>query len=140
MSTSKELTLKLSQAILVIQQGLQERFEDITTSKNHLVATFLDPRFKMNVFTNQLQKEKVKQYVLIDSIIMSCEETSDDSPSSSPTLAKRMRTEEKSLNQTIHSTFIDCFEELIAEKSTASGNTSTEKNAVSTEMDLFFKY
>ncbi|KAK9879539.1 hypothetical protein WA026_006609 [Henosepilachna vigintioctopunctata] len=125
MSTSKQLTPKLSQAILVIQQGLQERFEDFTTSKNHL-TTFLDPQFKMNVFTNQLQKEKVKQYVLIDSIKMSCEETSDDIVSSSPTLTKRMGTEEQSLNQTIHSTFMDCFDEVIPEKITAHRSTSTE--------------
>lgn len=58
--SSEELTTKLSQAMLIIQQGLQERFEVITTSNNYLVVTFLDPRFKINVFTNQLQKEKAK--------------------------------------------------------------------------------
>ncbi|KAL3277433.1 hypothetical protein HHI36_012781, partial [Cryptolaemus montrouzieri] len=54
---------------------LHERSADMTTSKNHSVATVLDPRFKMNFFTNQLQEENTKQFVLIDRIKMSCEET-----------------------------------------------------------------
>ncbi|KAL3277553.1 hypothetical protein HHI36_012897, partial [Cryptolaemus montrouzieri] len=68
MSTSKKVAYKLSQTIFVIQQRLPKRFEDITTSKNHLVATVLNPRFKMNFSTNQVQKEKAKQYVLTDSL------------------------------------------------------------------------
>lgn len=57
---TSELAPRLDQVRLVIQQGLRERFEDITDSKNYLLATALDPRFKMNVFTSQLQKEKNK--------------------------------------------------------------------------------
>ncbi|KAL3288968.1 hypothetical protein HHI36_003411 [Cryptolaemus montrouzieri] len=68
---------------------------------------------------------------------MSCEETSDDSAGSSFTLTKMMRTEEQSLNRTLHSSFMDCFEEVIEENSTAHKNTSAEKNADSTEIDLF---
>ncbi|KAK9876412.1 hypothetical protein WA026_012726 [Henosepilachna vigintioctopunctata] len=64
-------------------------------------------------------------------------EKSDDSTSSSLTLTKRMRTEDQSLNQTIHSNFMDCCKEVLAEKSTAHRKTAAERKAVATEMDIF---
>lgn len=97
------------------------------------MATFVDPRFKLNVFTNQLQK-KSEAVVLIDSI-----KTSDDSASSSPTLTKRIRSGKQSLNQTIHSTFMDCFKEVIGEKSTAYRNTAKKKCSINRN-GSFFKY
>lgn len=64
MKTSEELTPKLGHAIPVIQQRSQERLEDITRSESYLMATFLDPGFEMNVFANQVQKEKSKAVCL----------------------------------------------------------------------------
>ncbi|KAK9730075.1 hypothetical protein QE152_g15516 [Popillia japonica] len=131
------LAPKVSQMSLVIQQGLQEPFENITTSKNYLVATALDPGFKVNVFTSQLQREETKQYILIDSLKMNCETSSDNSTNSSAIRTKRMMTEEQSVNQTIHSSFMKCFKEVVAEKKTTHIGTSKEKNAVATETDFY---
>lgn len=75
-----------------MQQGLNNRFAYLKDDKIFLLATILDPRFKMNFFFDHLQMEKARQYLLLEGLKTGFDGSSDESTHSSP--IKKRRPEE----------------------------------------------
>ncbi|XP_067120294.1 zinc finger BED domain-containing protein 4-like [Centruroides vittatus] len=54
---------------IAMQQEIKQRYSQIDNNKNYLISTLLDPRFKTNFFTNQVQKERARQYILLEDLV-----------------------------------------------------------------------
>ncbi|KAF2890638.1 hypothetical protein ILUMI_15535 [Ignelater luminosus] len=136
-TVSSDLAPKLKSMAISMQQGMQQRFSRIDDSKNYLMATFLEPRFKMNFFTNQLQKERASQYVLLEGLVSDYYISSDESARSSPVQSKSKKTDEP--GQSIHTSFWECYDEVVAENFTDDhgGTASTSKNAIAGDLDKY---
>ncbi|XP_067131335.1 zinc finger BED domain-containing protein 4-like [Centruroides vittatus] len=57
---SSDLAPKLKFFAIAMQQGIKQWFSQIDNNKNILISTLLDPRFKMNFFTNQFSDESIR--------------------------------------------------------------------------------
>ncbi|KAF2891910.1 hypothetical protein ILUMI_14263 [Ignelater luminosus] len=92
----------------------------------------------MNFFTNQLQKERARQYVLLEGLVSDYNISSDESARSSPVQSKRKRTDEP--GQSIHTSFWECYDEVVAKNFTDdhSGTASTSKNTIAGDLDKYF--
>ncbi|KAF2890175.1 hypothetical protein ILUMI_15998, partial [Ignelater luminosus] len=136
-TVSSDLEPKLKSMAIAMQQGMKQRFSRIDDSKNYLIATLLDPRFKMNFFTDQLQKERARQYVLLEGLVSDYNTSSDESARSCPVQSKRKRTDEP--EQSIHTSFWECYDEVVAENFTDdhSGTASTSKNTIAGDLDKY---
>ncbi|KAF2892578.1 hypothetical protein ILUMI_13595 [Ignelater luminosus] len=96
------------------------------------------PKFKLNFFTDQLQNERARQYVLLEGLVSDYNTSSDESArSSSPVQSKRQRTDEP--GQSIHTSFWECYDEVVAEKFTDdhNGTASTSKNTIAGDPDKY---
>jgi len=93
----------------------------------------------MTFFTDQLQVEKARQYLLLESLISAYESSSDDSTKSSPVKSKKKRTEENGQSPQPHTSFWECYDELVAEKNSENDNMTNEKNMIATKLDTYLK-
>jgi len=73
-----ELTPQVSNVRIMIEHGLNHRFANLMDDKKFMLTTLLVPRYKMTFFTDQLQVEKARQYLLLESLISVYESSSDD--------------------------------------------------------------
>ncbi|KAF2892428.1 hypothetical protein ILUMI_13741 [Ignelater luminosus] len=70
----------------------------------------------MNFLTDQLQKERARQYVLLKGLVSDYNTRSDKSVRSSAVQSKRKRTDDP--GQSIHTSFWECYDEVVAENFT----------------------
>jgi len=103
--------------------------------KRSLVCGFI---LKKIFFTNQLQVEKVGQYLLLEFLKSAYESSSDDNTKSSPVKFKRKRTEKEWSKLSAH-TFWEGYDELIAEKNSRNDNTINKKSMPALELDVYLK-
>ncbi|KMQ86421.1 zinc finger bed domain-containing protein 4-like protein [Lasius niger] len=127
-----KFTPKLHNVRLSMQQGLNNRFAYLKDDKIFLLATILDPRFKMNFFFDHLQMEKARQYLLLEGLKTGFGGSSDESTHSSP--IKKKRPEE---NPYTHSSFWKCYDEVAAEQKSFDDTGTT--SLISTELDAYLK-
>lgn len=57
------LTTDVADVVLLLKSGIAERFRSIEQSGTFSLCTFMDPRFKMQVFSNQTEAIKTKERV-----------------------------------------------------------------------------
>ncbi|XP_023212104.1 zinc finger BED domain-containing protein 4-like [Centruroides sculpturatus] len=136
-AVSSDLAPKLKFMAIAMQQGIKQRFSQIDDNKNYLISTLLDPRFKTNFFTNQLQKERARQYILVEDLVSDYDTSSDESVRSSPVQSKRKRTDEP--GQSIRTSFWECYDEVVAENfiddDNGVGIASISKNIITGDLD-----
>ncbi|XP_067134731.1 zinc finger BED domain-containing protein 4-like [Centruroides vittatus] len=138
-AVSSDLAPKLKSMVIAMQQEIKQGFSQIDNNKNYPISTLLDPRFKTNFFTNQLQKERAQQYILLD-LVSDYDTSSNESMRSSPVQSKRKRTDEP--GQSIRTSFWECYDEVVAENFTDDDNkvgiASTSKNTIAGDHDKSF--
>lgn len=118
--TTLELVPRIYNVEISIEHSLSSSFAHLMKNQNFVLATLLDPRFKMNYFTGQVQIEKAKQYLLLESFIMNECSSSSDSDEGTESRLKKNRTEE--MEQSSTSSFWDCFNELVTENVSQRNN------------------
>ncbi|XP_023230011.1 zinc finger BED domain-containing protein 6-like [Centruroides sculpturatus] len=125
---------------IAMQQRIKQHFSQIDNNKNYLISTLLDPRFKTNFFTNQLQKERAQQYILLEDLLSDYDTSSNESMHSSSVQSKRKRNDEP--GQSICTSFWECYDEVVvAENFTNDDNgvriASTSKNTMADDLDKY---
>ncbi|KAF2884141.1 hypothetical protein ILUMI_22030 [Ignelater luminosus] len=91
----------------------------------------------MNFFTDELQTDRARQYVLLEGLVSDCNTSSDESARSSSVQSKHKRTDEP--GQSIHTSFWECYDKVVAENFTDdhSGTASTLKNTIASDLDKY---
>ncbi|XP_023212093.1 uncharacterized protein LOC111614951 [Centruroides sculpturatus] len=122
-----------------MQQGIKQRFSQIDDNKNYLISTLLDLTFKTNFFTNQLRKERARQYILVEDLLSDYDTSSDESVRFFLVQSKRKRTDEP--GQSIRTSFWECYDEVVAENFTDDDNgvgiASISKNIIAGDLDKY---
>ncbi|XP_045453768.1 zinc finger BED domain-containing protein DAYSLEEPER-like [Melitaea cinxia] len=122
----------VTDTVLLLKAGLEEKFRQIETSGTFSIATFLDPRFKLKGFSDQSEAIKTKEKVrkLVAAIIADQEKT--DGPTTSSTVADTAETVSQSTGNIISPWGI--FDQMVA--STSSSGTPLSKAIKEIDMYL----
>ncbi|XP_061704198.1 zinc finger BED domain-containing protein 4-like [Cydia pomonella] len=115
-----------------LQTELKARFEGIQDDIVYTLATILDPRYKLNFFSND-KIEPARKAFLIEAIKNNDDEDSSNDDEELP------RNKENIPSNETHADFWSCFEEVASAKPTLSQPIETTKSPIAAELDKYLQ-